>query len=320
MSRNKTAINIGIAVIIVLLLINAFLLWNKFQQDKKIAEQQSVNTELTMAKTELEKTYYEAMSELEALRTGNDSLNVLINQQQDELTNQRQRILKLSKSESDLRASIKDMRDQNDGFIAQINQLVAENEELSFALNKSEQQRKVVTEKYQSELERGNELSGEVEDLSAAKEQLERKEQQLASKVNAASVVMTNKVSINGIKVKGSGKQVDKANANKVDLFEVCFTTTKNYAAAPGSEEFFIRILNPEGETMAVESMGSGMTKNLANGEDMRYTMKTELDYNQDNQQKCVEWTPPTDVRTGRYEALIYNKGYLSGKGSTILK
>ena len=62
MSRSKTTINIGIAVIVILLLINAFLLWNKVQQDKKIEAQSTENQELAMAKTELEKTYYDAMS------------------------------------------------------------------------------------------------------------------------------------------------------------------------------------------------------------------------------------------------------------------
>ncbi|HKK89085.1 MAG TPA: hypothetical protein VJ917_09560, partial [Saprospiraceae bacterium] len=164
MSRSRTTINIGIAVIIILLLINAFLLWNKVQQDKKIETQSTEKQELAMAKTELEKTYYEAMSELEAMRTGNDSLNVLINQQQDELTNQRQRILRMADTQKELRASMDEMKNQNESFIARINELMTENEELALALDKSEMQRTEVSQKYEEQLERGDELTGQVEE------------------------------------------------------------------------------------------------------------------------------------------------------------
>ena len=320
MSRSKTTINIGIAVIVILLLINAFLLWNKVQQDKKIEAQSTENQELAMAKTELEKTYYEAMSELEAMRTGNDSLNVLINQQQDELTNQRQRILRMANTQKELRASMQDMKNQNETFIARINELMSENEELTMALDKSEMQRREVSEKYQEQLVRGDELTGEVEELEATKQQLKKKEEQLAAKVKAASVVKTNRVSINGLKVRGSGKQVEKAKADKVELLEVCFNTTKNFATPKGKELFHVRIMNPEGQTLAVESAGSGTITDVASGQQMRYTTTTTIDYQQDNQQVCVEWKPNSALRAGRYEALIYNKGYLTGKGSTIFK
>ncbi len=320
MSRSKTTINIGIAVIIILLLINAFLLWNKVQQDKKIEAQSTENQDLAIAKTELEKTYYEAMSELEALRTGNDSLNVLINQQQDELTNQRQRILRMAGTQKELRASIGEMKNQNETFIARINELMTENEELALALDKSEMQRTEVSQKYEEQLERGDELTGQVEELEATKDQLRKKEEQLAAKVKAASVVKTNRVSINGLKIRGSGKQVEKAKAAKIELIEVCFSTTKNFATPKGKELFYVRIMNPEGQTLAVESAGSGTITDVVSGKKMRYTTSTNIDYQQDNQQVCVDWKPNSALREGRYEALIYNKGYLTGKGSTIFK
>ena len=320
MSRSRTTINIGIAVIIILLLINAFLLWNKVQQDKKIETQSTEKQELAMAKTELEKTYYEAMSELEAMRTGNDSLNVLINQQQDELTNQRQRILRMADTQKELRASMDEMKNQNESFIARINELMTENEELALALDKSEMQRTEVSQKYEEQLERGDELTGQVEGLEATKEQLRKKEEQRAAKVKAASVVKTNRVSINGLKIRGSGKQVEKAKADKIELVEVCFNTTKNFATPKGKELFHVRIMNPEGQTLAVESTGSGTINDVVSGKKMRYTTSTTIDYQQENQQVCVDWKPNSALRAGRYEALIYNKGYLTGKGSTIFK
>ncbi|HKK87297.1 MAG TPA: hypothetical protein VJ917_00520, partial [Saprospiraceae bacterium] len=121
-------------------------------------------------------------------------------------------------------------------------------------------------------------------------------------------------------KIRGSGKQVEKAKADKIELVEVCFNTTKNFATPKGKELFHVRIMNPEGQTLAVESTGSGTINDVVSGKKMRYTTSTTIDYQQENQQVCVDWKPNSALRAGRYEALIYNKGYLTGKGSTIFK
>lgn len=320
MTSKKNNRNILIGLLIFSLLMNAFLLWNKFNQDKKITTQSQVNEQLTISQAEIEKNYYEAMSELESLRTGNDSLNVLIDQQQDELTNQRHSLLKMTKDNKGLKGAIADMRSQNDGFIARINRLMQENADLNMALVESEQQKQEIQSQYVSEKQRGDKLSGEVETLSAAKEVLQKSEQRLTKKVNAASVIQVNKVSVNGIKLKGSGKEVERSRVGSINKLEICFNTSKNYVSEVGEELFHIRIVDPLGQTIAVESMGSGLITNAENGSQMRFTRSLSIDYDRTDKEYCAEWTPSNQLTPGRYEAYVYNKGYLAGKGSAVFK
>lgn len=320
MANRKNFITLSIIMIIALLLLNAYLLYNKYKQDEIIAKQQIENTQLVDSKTEIERNYYEAMSELESLRTGNDSLNILIDQQQDELTNIRHRLLKMGNNEKDLKSALSDMRDQNDGFIARINKLMEENQYLNQALSRSEQERSAVKSALNSELDKSESLQGQVEDLTARKDQLERKESQLQQKVTAAKVVQAAKVSMTGLKIRKSGKEVSRDRASNLDKIEVCFHTTKNYAADIGTETFYVRIINPLGETLAVESMGSGVLEGAVTGEAIRYTRKFETEYEQKDKEICLDWTPESGVSSGRYEVQIYNKGYLAGKGSAVFK
>ncbi len=320
MTSKKNNRNLLIGILIFLLLVNAFLLWNKINQDKKISAQAKENDELVISKAEIEKNYYEAMSELESLRTGNDSLNILIDQQQDELTNQRHSLLSMGKSNKELKSAISSMRSQNDGFIERINKLMEENTSLNVALAESEEQKGIIESKLVAEKERGEQLSGEVETLSEAKEKLEENEQKLVKKVNAASVILVDKVSVSGVKVRKSGKEVGKTKVGSIDKLEICFNATKNYATDVGKEVFHIRIVDPLGQTIAVESMGSGTMTDMTTGKQMRFTRSMSIDYDRSYKEYCAEWTPSNGISPGRYEAYVYNKGYLAGKGSAVFK
>ena len=88
----------------------------------------------------------------------------------------------------------------------------------------------------------------------------------------------------------------------------------------PGLEEFYVRIVNPRGETLAIENLGSGSISLVATGEDIRYTQSAETEYQNDEQDLCLRWNPDIPFQTGRYEVEIYNKGFLAGTSSFELK
>ncbi|RMG80460.1 MAG: hypothetical protein D6714_14605, partial [Bacteroidetes bacterium] len=99
-----------------------------------------------------------------------------------------------------------------------------------------------------------------------------------------------------------------------------CFKTTVNDVAKAGPEQFYIRIINPVGETMAIEELGSGKMINKSTGEEILYTQVKEYDYANDETQLCFNWMPNVPFQKGRYDVEIYNKGHLAGKGSFLLK
>ncbi|PHN06422.1 hypothetical protein [Flavilitoribacter nigricans] len=274
-------------------------------------------------KAELEKQYYEALSELEELRGSNDEMNALIEQQKVELKDQKDKITGLLKDSRNLGAARKELnalRAQAEGYIAEINQLREQNEVLTSEntqLSENNQQLNMSLEEQQMA---NAELSSERAVLVSEKEQLEEVRQQLSRKVNIASVIKVDGIEVTGLKTKKSGRDVKRSNADNIDKLQVCFNTTSNDVAEDGTEVFFVRIINPLGETLAIEEMGSGVMTNNANQEQVLYTQAKEMDYSGEAGNLCTLWTPNQPLQEGSYELEIYNKGYLAGTTSFRLK
>jgi hypothetical protein len=88
-----------------------------------------------------------------------------------------------------------------------------------------------------------------------------------------------------------------------------------------GEEEFLLRILNPQGETLAVDESGSGSFTSLTTGRQTRYTMKKSVTYNPDSASPvCMTWTSTQPFSQGDYTVEIYNKGLLAGQGRLNLR
>ena len=164
------------------------------------------------------------------------------------------------------------------------------------------------------------ELSSERAVLVSEKEKLEAVREQLSRKVDIASVIKVNDVEVTGLKTKKSGKDVKRSNADNIDKLQVCFNTSVNDVAETGTELFFVRIINPLGETLAIEEMGSGVLTNNANNEQFLYTQAKEIDYTGTVENLCTIWAPNQPLQEGNYEIEIYNKGYLAGTTSFRLK
>lgn len=105
-----------------------------------------------------------------------------------------------------------------------------------------------------------------------------------------------------------------------VDYIQICLDTYENEVAEIGSETFFVRVVNPVGETMAVENLGSGVLEKSVSGDKVRYTKAAEVEYDQTAVKTCLDWNPNTSFQEGKYIVEVYNKGFLSGKGTFELK
>jgi len=321
-------IAISAIIIIALLGVNAYLWYNKYQQDAEISKQAQELEEAEQLRTDLEKEYYEALSELEEMRGSNEGLNALIDQQKIELKEQKDKIAglirkgKSSRSELEkARQSLTDMRAQLDGYITEINQLKEDKQLLSEENVRLSEERSALQEEVSVQKQVNDDLTTAKAALVSEKEQLEGTNAQLSKKVNIASVIKMKDIEVKGQKVRGNGKVVGKSSAKRVDRLQVCFTTSENNVTDAGTEKFYVRILNPIGETLAVEAMGSGVMTNEATGEEMRFTLATDMEYENAEAERCVIWQPTNaSFMKGVYEVEIYNKGNLAGKSSVKLK
>jgi len=321
--KSKNIIAIAATIIGVLLLAVIFLGVSNYKT-KKVTKELSVQyDESEQLKVELEEQYYAALSDLEGMRGSNEELNALIEQQKGELTLQKEKIDKLIRNERDLTKARKELNNLNqkaEQYLAEINQLRQENEELSANNVQLSERNESLNTELSTAQESTAALSEEKAMLISEKTTLESTNERLASKVNTASVIKVSNIEVTGMKLKKNGNKAKKTYAKNVSELEVCFTTTLNEVADPGMEEFVIRIINPLGETLAIEGMGSGIFVNKTNGEQIRFTLSEAIEYDNDENLMCATWAPNQAFQRGEYEVQVYNKGLLAGSSKFDLK
>lgn len=318
-SSQQRLLALATVAIIALLGLSAFLIYNKVNMDKLYKKQSAELIEETRLKAELEKEYYEALSDLEEMRGSNTELNAMIETQKEELKKAKSRIDALMKDSKDLgkaQEEIKRLR----ALVAEVEQLKQQNAELQAANTQLTGERDELVLEVQQQKVTNEQLSTEKANLSSANEQLAQQNQNLSSKVNVASAVKVNNITAVGYKVKGSGKEADAKKAKTIDGVRVCFKTTSNDIVPDGQEEFYLRIIDPLGQVMAIQDLGSGNFKVGNSNETMQYTQRVRVDYSQEPKEGCFNWQPGVAFATGTYTVEVFNKGFMSGKGSFTLK
>ena len=322
-NSKQRLIAIAAVIIVALLGINAFLLFNKFKQDRVNTELSANLTEAEQLKAELEQQYYEALSELEEMRGSNEELNALIEEQKGKLEEQKNKIdgmLTDSRNLAAARREIKNLSAQVEQYIAEINQLRSENEELSSANASLTETNTMLSTDLDSARFVNQELSTAKASLMTEKEELSKSNKFLSTKVTRASVISLGEIEANGLKSKKTGKAVKKKYAKNIDQLQVCFKTTVNDVADHGTETFYLRVINPLGETLAVEDLCSGTFNMTSTGEEVRFTQAKEVEYNGEAGNYCMIWSPNQPFSKGTYEVEVYNKGYLAGTTTLTLK
>jgi len=305
-----------ITVGLLMLVAVGWLTYNSMSMTRALEQKVAELEEAEKLRSELENQYNQAIAELESLKGDNEQINALIEQQKLELSAQKDQITVLLRDKrqfDNARAEIGNLKAKVAGYIAEIEQLGAEHELLVMENAKLLDEKENLSASLQVK-------SQENEELSTVKAQLVTEKEELSKAVQVGSVIKVKSVQVTGMKLRKSGKTAEKSNAKRVDQLKVCFTTIANELVNPGTEQFFIRILSPKGETMAIDDLGSGAIVNSKTGEEVRYTQVKEYDYANDETQLCFVWAPSIPFQSGKYDVEIYNKGYLAGNGTFELK
>ncbi|MFM7078964.1 MAG: hypothetical protein ACKOYC_04135, partial [Bacteroidota bacterium] len=109
--------------------------------------------------------------------------------------------------------------------------------------------------------------------------------------------------------------------ADKVYNMKVCFSVMDNQIAQSGQKEVHLRIVEPGGKTMGDRSSGSGTFKLAGSGEEVQYTASQNIDYNNQKQDLCLNWSDSKkSFSPGTYIIEVYVDGNLSSASSHVLK
>ncbi|MFM7090024.1 MAG: hypothetical protein ACKOZZ_04370 [Bacteroidota bacterium] len=322
-SSSKNLLLLAGVIIAVLIGIIIYLFNNK---QTLIIENQQVKTaldETTQLKEELEVQYEEALADLESLRGENEALNQLIDNQKMEITGQKNRILSLLKNSNALgkaKAEINKLNEQIAFFKEEREKWALEKESLLAEKIRQDSINQSLNSKLDESKETNDYLTSVTRDLTLEKSKLEKEKNSLAKKMDKASMIKTEKITIKTLQKKDNGKNVSRKNAENVNMLEICFLPMPNAAASGEGEKFKVRVISPNGETM---TLGTSIAVFIQpdSGDEMQYTFETrEIQSIDGSQNACFNWEPSKSLSAGTYKVEIYNKGYLAGTSSFSLK
>jgi cell division protein ZapB len=291
-SKNRTIL---ITVIGLLLLVNVVTLFLYYQNN------QEMGTELQSSKEELEETYnkLESMSnelnlkieELQKLGEDVEELRLIretLEQEKEQLQNEGQLAQKRYDQIRNRVEGYRELLIKKDAEIAELKQLnealYAENTELK------EDQR--VLNKTISEVQTNNE--------------------QLSEKVEVASRLKAENISVMGVNGRGNAKERDRYRNNQIEQLQLKFNLAKNDVAPVEGKDIMVRVIDPDGNVIFDVAKGAGTF--MKDGKEVFFTQKQEILFDNTQQELTFLYEKGSDYAEGRHTIEIYTDDYIIGR------
>ena len=140
---------------------------------------------------------------------------------------------------------------------------------------------------------------------------------QLADVVEKGSALNLSKFNVDAVKERTSGKLVSTSRATRTDKFKICFTVADNVIAEAGDREFFVEVLDPQGNVL-----GKSYSKTNEGGASVTYSKGTNFYYENKSLDVCDYINKPSgDFQKGNYMVNVYDDGLkLLGTSKFTLK
>ncbi len=161
-----------------------------------------------------------------------------------------------------------------------------------------------------------DELKTAVDSVSSKASDLERVNQELNTKVQAAAALKTGNVSVSAFEIRNNGKENGVTRASTAEKIRINFSVVNNSIAEKGLHDIFFRIVDPSGN-LIVSSTGGMFT---ADDEELQYTYKTAIEFANDGKSYSIDWANPAEFQKGTYTVVLYADGHTMGKGEVTLR
>lgn len=315
-SHNSRNIAIFSVTALILLALAGYLFYQNAQLRKEIVRINQEYTDLQDVNVELDEEFQAAQKHLESLKGDNIELNKLIDEQIAKLEEQKNQIAILVQKNRDFneaREEIDELKATIEQYIEEINLLKEENTFLSEENRTLRSQADSLSTAYATTQQENETLLTQQEVLTEEAEKLSQENTELNIKVMESARIEVNDIDVQGYSTKESGREVRRRRADNVEKLHICFVPQVNQLAEEGEEEFYVRVLNPRGETISVQSAGSGVLTLLKTNTQVPYSTKQTIAYKHNEEEICLVWAPEVPFEEGLYAVEIYNKGFPVG-------
>lgn len=283
------------------------------QYRKKIDQLQAENEQLAVEKQQL-------TTKNQNLSTTNQKLAVEkqnLNNNNQQLQNKNQQLTSEKDHLEDEKATLaiekEDLEVGNNFLVAVREQLKEEKATLQTMVKEKENNLSQLATNHADLEKEKKQLEANQQQLKTEQKSLTNKQAVLEQQISRAAVLQTVAVTANGVRSKRNGKEVTVKKAKRAEKIRVCFDVLENPVASIGAKDILVRLVSPGGTTLAIQDLGSGVFTQAELGEEMQYTTKASINYQQEQKNYCVYWTQDTGFGAGAYSAELYHEGYLIG-------
>ena len=293
--KDSNKIYFLILVILALMGTNAYL----FFKDKKANDRiVTIGDEKTRMQTEIDKI------EAELDNASGDNVK-LSDQMQNEQTMAREKI-------QELRVALK----KGQLTQGQLKKAQEDIKQLRYFVTKYTADIDVLRKQNTTLITERDELKTAVDSVSSKANDLERQNQELSTKVQAAAALKTGNVSVSAFEIRNNGKENGVTRASTAEKIRINFSAVNNSIAEKGLHDIYFRVIDPSGN-LIVSTNGGLFT---ADDEELQYTYKTAIEFANDGKAYSIDWANPAKFQKGTYTVVLYADGYTMGKGAVTLR
>ena len=291
MAKNSSKNGLIIVLILLLLSVTGLYTYQYFktvEQDATLTKISNEKQQILTEKDSIQHDFQKLLTDFNGIKTDNEALQGQINSQKTQIEEYIEKINGLSKNSKELayyKKKIKELQLNRDAFLAQIDSLTKANKILS-------------------------------DENTVIKSDIEKK--------NAENTELSSKVS-KGEKIKGANvlvsafgkKSKPVSKAKRVTELKICITLIENEIARSGQREVYFRIIDATGTVI------HNSTNELFsfNGQQLGYSTKTTIDYQNKTTQVCCSYTcPELTLKTGSYDVEAYTDGEKIGASQITLE
>lgn len=286
-----------LVLIVLLILLNGFFAFNHWSTKKELEKVESERTELDSLYNFVQKELNVNELRLDSMTGQNVKLDSLLELRVAELSATKAEIEELLRKNklnlneiSYLKKKILKLNNDNKAYVAQIDSLNKEVEYLTLV---------------------NDSLSTDLKSEKAMNQNLMSEREVLSKKVALGSLLRPENLEATGIRIRGNGSERETNRANRSDKLRFCFDVPENPVAEKGEKTILLRLLNPQGSTVAIKSQGSGIFIVAETGEQMQYTTKGSFKYEGKKKSVCMYWDQTNPFPEGEYTAYFYQDGHL---------
>jgi hypothetical protein len=299
--RGRNSGRNNVLLILLSLLLLGSIGVNIYQYNNQSKKEKAFNEELFSSKelqNQLSKQKDSALAQLEEFKGRNAKLDAEVDKAEKDIVSKADQISKLLRSNKinynkylEVKDKLDEMTFLKDKYMKQVAELSEQNKQLASK-----------NQNLQQEVKEGKHTINKLTDEKTS----------LQNRVDLAARLSANNIKVTGVYYKKNNKEVESTKSKHIQKLKFCYTLAENIVALPGKRDVFIQVIDPHGQTIAIESKGSGVT--TVDATQSQYTAKEEIDYNKEAKEYCSTWGKDSPFEPGKYHVVISTEGYKIGE------